>query len=254
MKQGKLIDPLRRILMTAMLVPWLSHAVAGQVCDDKVVASLKARWQIGTDGSVKAASCKLWPDDNSKMLVALVYEPPNYPAVTDHQLPLYLAIVNLESLNVLGSYQGSIEEDAVTLVNEGSLAFDTARYFLAKNVRAFGLRISATVEPRYAEGGSDDVLSLYVIEGTQIRPVLQNLSMQYWRYKGGVYGGATNYTTKKTDLSLSVTPTTSHGFFDLLVSAKTTGLRKTITQKLHYDGQVYPFDMIDLKIKLSGSK
>lgn len=254
MKQGKLIDPLRRILLTAMLAPWLSQAVAGQVCDDKVVASLKASWQIGTEGSVRAASCKLWPDDSSKMFVALAYEPPNYPAVTDHQLPLYLAIVNLESLNVLGSYKGSIEEDAVTLVNEGSLAFDTARYFLAKNVRAFGLRVSATVQPRFSEGGYGDVLSLYVIEGEQIRPVLHDLPMRYWTYEGGFYGGGTNYTTKKTDFSLSVAPTTSHGFFDLLVTAKTTGLRKTTTQKLQYDGQVYPFDMIDLQIKLSGSK
>jgi hypothetical protein len=237
-----------------MLAPWLSHAVAGQVCDDKIVASLKASWQIGPEGSVRAASCKLWPDDSSKMLVALAYAPPNYPAVTGHQLPLYLAIVNLESLNVFSSYKGSIEEDAVTLVNEGSLAFDTARYFLAKNVRAFGLRVSANVQPNLSEGGSDDVLSLYVIEGEQIRPVLHDLPMQHWTYEGGVYGGETNYTTKKTVFSLSVAPTMSHGCFDLLVGGKTTGLRKTITQKLQYDGQVYPFDEIGLRIKLSGSK
>ena len=254
MKLGKLIDPLRGLLLTAMLVPWLGQAVAGQVCDDKVVASLKASWQIGTEGSVRAASCKLWPDDSSKMLVAIAYEPPNYPAVTDHQLPLYLAIVNLESLNVLGSYKGSIDEDASTHVTEESLAFDTARYFLAKNVRAFGLRVSANVEPRYSEGGYDDVLSLYVIDGTQIRPVLHDLPMQHWTYEGGVYGAETNYMTKKTDFSLSLAPTTSHGLLDLLVTGKTTGLRKTITQKLQYDGQIYPFDMIKLRIKLSGSR
>jgi len=188
------------------------------------------------------------------MLVAIAYEPPKYPAATNYQLPLYIAMVNVDTLNILSAYRGSIGEDAVTHVNEGSLKFDTARYFLAKNVRAFGLRISANVEPRFSEGGYDDFLSLYILDGKEMRPVLTDLAMRHWTYEGGVPGGPKNYTTRVTDFTLTIAPTVSHGFSDLLISAKTTGEKKILTHKLRYNGKFYPFEIIDLRIKLSGSK
>ncbi|UUZ69419.1 hypothetical protein LP416_07975 [Polaromonas sp. P2-4] len=219
-----------------------------------MIDSLRVTLQIGTEGNVRAASCKAWPDDKNIMLVAIAYEPPKYPAATNYQLPLYIAMVNAGTLAILSTYKGSIGEDAVTHVNEGSLKLDTARYFLAKDVRAFGLRVSANVEPRFSEGGYDDSLSLYILEGKEMRPVLRDLAMRHWTYEKGVPGGTKNYTTRVTDFTLTVAPTVSHGFSDLLISARTTGNRKILRHKLRYDGKFYPFDIIDLRIKLSGSK
>jgi hypothetical protein len=154
--------------------------------------------------------------------------------------------VNSNTLNILSSYKGSVSEDAVTHINERSLVFDTARYFLTKESRAFGLRVYANVEPRFSEGGYDDFLSLYVVDGKQIRPVLTQLAMRHWTYQGGGPGGTTNYTTIITNFTVMIAPTTSHGFADLLISAKTIGKKKVLTHKLRYDGKFYPFDMIDL--------
>jgi predicted transposase YbfD/YdcC len=254
MNPTKSIRALHCLIFMAMLAPLLCFAETAQVCEDKVVAALTTALDIGTEGEVRAASCKLWPDDKNKMLVAIAYEPPKYPDATNYQLPLYILMVNSSTLNILSSYKGSVSEDAVTHINERSLVFDTARYLLTKEVRAFGLRVYANVEPRFSEGGYDDFLSLYVVDGKQIRPVLTQLAMRHWTYQGGVPGGTTNYTTIITNFTLTIAPTTSHGFADLLISAKTVGKKKVLTHKLRYDGKFYPFDMIDLRIKLSGAE
>lgn len=217
---------------------------------------------IGEENSIRANTCKEWPDDKSKMLAVIAYEPPKYPESTNYELPFHIAMVNASTLKILSHYRGSISEDAVTHVNEYSLQLDTARYFLTKDVRAFGLRVQGNVEPRFSEGGSDDYLSLYVFEGKEIRPVLTGLPMRRWVYEGdipGVYQGipadgtTDNHTTKVTNFTLGIAQTTSHGFADLLITAKTRGRKKILTHRLRYDGKSYPFEFMDLD-KLSGSK
>jgi hypothetical protein len=88
------------LIFMAMLAPLLCFAETAQVCEDEVVAALTTALDIGTDGKVRAASCKLWPDDKNKMLVAIAYEPPKYPDATNYQLPLYILMVNSQGYRI----------------------------------------------------------------------------------------------------------------------------------------------------------
>lgn len=253
---------LRFLTLVWALAPSPSHADIKQACTDKVIASLRATLIIGEENSIRASACKLWLGDKSKMLTVIAYEPPKYPESTNYELPFHIAMLNASTLKILSHYKGSVSEDAVTHVNESSLQLDTARYFLTKDIRAFGLRVQANVEPRFSEGGTDDYLSLYVFEGKEIRPVLTGLPMRRWVYVGdipGIYEGipadgtTDNHTTKVTNFTLNIAQTTSHGFADLLIIAKTSGRKKILTHRLRYDGKSYPFEFKYLD-KLSGSE
>ena len=170
MENLRFMRMLRVFTLSLVLASPLSHAEIRQVCTDTVIASLKATLELGDENTIRASACKQWPDDESKMLVAIAYEPAKYPESTNFELPLQIVMVNADALKILSHYKGSISEDAVTHVEQYSLEFDTGRYFLGKNIRAFGLKIHANVEPRFSEGGADDYLSLYVFEGKEIRP------------------------------------------------------------------------------------
>lgn len=260
MNNISLIHLLRFLTLAWALAPSLSYADIKQVCTDTLIASLRATLIIGEENSIRASACKQWPDDRSKMLAVIAYEPPKYPESTNYELPFHIAMVNANTLKILSHYKRSISEDAVTRVNEYSLQLDTARYFLTKDIRAFGLRVHANVEPRFSEGGSDDYLSLYIFEGKEIRPVLTGLPMRRWRYDDnipGIYQGipadgtTDNHTTIVTNFTLNIAQTTSNGFADLLITAKTSGRRKILKHQLRYDGKSYPFEFRDLD-KLSG--
>ena len=132
--------------------------------------------------------------------------------------------------------------------------FDLAPYVLATGVRAFGLEISGYLEPKFSGGGSDDDLTLHVIEGNKIRPGLSDLTMRNWSSPEAVEDRDDPCKTRTTTYTLRVANTASNGFAALLISAKTSCRRKVLTHRLRYDGASYPFELTDLWIKLSGSK
>lgn len=213
------------------------HAREEQTCE-KVMNALRVTLPIGPDDAIRASACKLWPDDKTKMLVAIAFESATQePESQEMQIPYYVALVNAETFQVLSRYKSVIEQDATTDIHGSSLWLDTARYFLKPDTRAFGLRVSSFHDRCTYEGGSDNALTLFVIDGFTMRPVLQDLYLSSWRYEGNRCGDG-EVSEKRVDLTLSVEPTRTNGYADLMVTAKSSDNKKW-TVNMRYNGKQY---------------
>lgn len=225
-----------------------SHAELEQKCTDATIISLKAALQIKDEETVRASACKKWPDDNNKLLAAIAYEPINYNEEAEYDLPFYMVIVDANTSKVISRYKGIIPEDAATHVSENSLKLDTARYFLAKSTRAFGLRVSSFQDRCLYEGGFSNDFTLFVTEGSKIRPVLSGLTLSQWQHQGGNRcSSEENIITRETNSFLSVEPTISHGFHDLLITTKRNDSNDKLTVKISYDGESYSLQSFNEK-------
>lgn len=162
---------------------------------------------------------------------------------------LDLSIVNASTYNPIASYRkpGAYNSDAVRL---DDLRIDTARYRLAPQVRAFGLR-SMFAHSSHAIPYEKTDLALYVREGNELRPVLEGLVVA--KNNGEFINDCEGYT-KTIRRTVEIGPSSHHGLADLIITtngskmkntqsgkeclSKTTRLKqKQIT--LTYDGQQY---------------
>ena len=178
----------------------------------------------GADGDTPlvASACKADPVAPGNTYVALAYDEGEPYTKT-----LILAIT--EGDRVLADYRGEITEDAELTLQSDSLRIDTAPYRLAKDVRAFGLDVSGWQSPNCGEGGTGPTRSLYIREGTHIRPVLTHLYLSSWRFITQGRGRCNPMAPpdaptiiEETAYTLSVLPGVTHGFHDLLVTASST--------------------------------
>ena len=136
------------------------------------------------------------------------------------------------------------------------LSIDTARYKLTSDLRAFGVRAGFTGSSR-ANPFEQSVLSLYVREGNALRPVLEQLVIES---SNGEWDTHCVGEFSRTQRTLDLAKTSSHGFADLIVRSVTTGTQntlgktdcestdsvgKTVLTTLRYDGRQYvvPKDM-----------
>lgn len=184
-------------------------------------------------GIIISGVCKAWPAGGSKMLAAFAYD-----AGVEYEKKLVVALVDTARHKIAASYQGAIPEDAASEVGSNSLWLDTARYTLSANTRAFGLRASTFRDRCTYEGGYDNDLTLFVVDGKAIRPVL-GLTMTHWRYQGVSRCNGEEPSRIEASLLISVAPTRSNGFADLLISARRDDAKRPLTVKLHYDGRIY---------------
>ncbi|WP_248738058.1 hypothetical protein [Pseudomonas sp. MWU12-2029] len=218
--------------------------MAGQVLADCVPAPVTNP----RDFSV----CKEWPAYPGLTLNAVSkFEPdPVYGKTGDvGSYDLALSVVSAEVSEPLATYYkpSAFLSDAFALE---SVEFDTARYKLTPEIRAFGVRVvfkgSSRVNPM-----DETSLSLYVKEGDTLRPVLDRLVM--YRYNGEWDGNCAGERAS-TLRTIEIGKTSSHGYADLIVKSVTTGIvgkgdpgtcdEKTTTAKpvlttLRYDGKSY---------------
>lgn len=252
------------VLLGAGLLAARCHAQDGaagaqkdQPCQPALIQSLSEQLKLpglvaaGADGdsgnsTVVAAACKASPADRRQTYVALAYD-----AGDQDGKRLVLAIV--EGGHVLADYRGEIYEDATLTVQSDSLHIDTARYVLAKGVRAFGLDVSGWASPNCGDGGLGPSRALYIREGAHIRRVLADMSLSSWRYlqEGNDRCNSSAPADAPTVIehtrhTLRVLPETSHGFHDLQVTTTTTTRDDGKPGKagaryvLKYDGRRYP--------------
>jgi ankyrin repeat protein len=185
-------------------------------------------------GIIVSVVCKHWPNDNAKSIAAFAFD-----AGVEYEKQLLVALVDTTKSQIIASYKSTIEEDAATEVNSYSLKLDTARYILSKNTRAFGLRTNIFKDRCTYEGGGDDELTLFVVDGERIRPVL-DLTMSQWEYgRGNRCSGDREVSRKEANLFISVEPTVSNGFADLLITAKGNDGKAPLRAKIYYDGTHY---------------
>ena len=218
-----------------------------QICTDKTLDAVghfleTEPFSIG--GVVVAAACKSFPSDRSLTLVSAAYD----GNIQDGKA-LVIALVDEPRGQVVSSYRGTIEEHAAMRLVASSLRLDTPPYVLAPGVRAFGLDLtSGELYHPCIEGGSGSIRTLYVREGAQIRPVLLDLVKSEWHAVQGTANCPSSpepLIVESFKLTLSMSPKSSHGYRDIVVTARSSrddGLatnRMPFRHTLHYDGRVY---------------
>ncbi|MBK9218540.1 MAG: hypothetical protein IPL70_09030 [Uliginosibacterium sp.] len=188
---------------------------------------------VENGGLLVAGICKPWPANKSRTIAAFAYD-----AGIEYEKQLLLAVIDRPSNRVIASYKGVITEDAGTEVSSYSLRLDTARYTLSKNARAFGLRLSTFRDRCTYEGGSDDELTLFVVDGQTIRPVLTE-TMSHWSYGGGNRCGGEDAPSTDANTLINIEPTISNGFADLRFTAIRSDKKKPISVVVRYSGERY---------------
>jgi hypothetical protein len=174
---------------------------------------------------IVSEACKTWPYKPELTLVAVAYD-----AGVEHEKELVVAVFDKKRKRVVHSYQRRIVEDALTMLLDDSLGFDTARYQLAENMRAFGLRFHNYANgPRCRENFWNDQLTLFVPEGKSLRPVLslyrnraEELGCESVCFDTlqGLETSECLATVKNAHLSISIDESIGmNGFHDLQVTA-----------------------------------
>ncbi len=242
---------LKCILLIAL---WFSQGVLAQpereasLCSDVIVKSVGNHFNLDNfsypasgmypstknGGLIVAGICKPWPANNSRIIAAFAYD-----AGVEFEKQLLLAVIDAPSNRVIAFYRGTIPEDAASEVNADSLRLDTARYILSKTTRAFGLRTSTFRDRCSYEGGFDDQLTLYVIDGKQLRPILSETMWQWRRYGAGNPCGGEDVPTIDAKTFISVENTSSNGFADLRLSVKSNAKQQPPSVVVKYNGENY---------------
>jgi len=184
-------------------------------------------------GLIVAGVCKQWPGSQNRTIAAFAYD-----GGLDHEKVLLVAVVERPDTRVIASYRGVIPEDAASEISSRSLSLDIARYTLSKRVRAFGVRVNSFRERCAYEGGLDDALRLFVMEGPTIRPVLFE-TMWHWSYSPGDRCGGQALPRVDARIVIAVEPTASLGFADLRLTATRSDGKKPISHVVKYNGQRY---------------
>lgn len=227
---------------------WSQTAQPSTACTAKIEQALAKnigiKWKAGSDDDVTASACKVWPYDQTKLLAAIAFN----AGVQDTKV-FAVAIADASSGKVLSSYNRSVEEDTGIAFGKSSLRIDTAPYQLAESVRAFGVRFTSDARGASCPDGIwRDELTLFVPEKNRLRPVLKGLAMNRSEARSGCFGhSSSDLVFDEATLSLTLAPTSSHGFKDLLVTASIrrqgdlvrAGAATTERYLFRYDGQTY---------------
>src|SRR5690606_30247406 len=137
------LRPTKRILTRVAWIVAAAFAVAAVPalaaagdCPEGVVESLRTSDAFGEipppdyPMNVVAETCKAWPHDPSRLLVAAAYSTDESFA-GNRSLHIRVAMLDAEDHRFLAGYALRKEEDAALELSEDSLSLDTARYDLA---------------------------------------------------------------------------------------------------------------------------
>ncbi|MFJ4194844.1 hypothetical protein [Pseudomonas sp. NPDC089534] len=200
-----------------MLTPTRLLIVLGLLA---ITAQAQAACETKPFNGHSLSRCKIWPAFANQAISAKSSFVPDADGGQDGVFDLELSVVNASSLKPLVTYvkPGAFNSDAIRF---DDLKIDTARYRLATEVRAFGLRSSFGHSSRANPYEKTD-LALYVREGDKLRPVLEGLVV----YKNsGEWMANCEGEGKTLRRTLEVGPQTHHGFSDLIVTTKGTQLK-----------------------------
>ncbi|MCU0120413.1 hypothetical protein N8H74_19280 [Pseudomonas sp. B2M1-30] len=192
--------------------------------------------------------CKEWPAYEGLTLSAYAHL---NPAVADAfgTYDLDVSVLSEGHSAPIAAYH---QAAAYTLEGVGlqELALDTARYKLAPDLRAFGVRARLNNASRL-NPVEENQLSLYVREGAKLRSVLSKLLVYQY---GGEWDGNCAGERFEITRTVEIAKTNSHAYADLIVKTQQTHTTsvgegdacedKTIVDKpvlttLRYDGDSY---------------
>ncbi|MCX8997069.1 hypothetical protein NOF55_08105 [Rhizobiaceae bacterium BDR2-2] len=158
-----------------------------------------------------AVVCRIWPARPELMLVAV---PLMKEQLDDrNEGALDLLVLDSRTLHVTHRLRldDAMSDDAIRI---RSVAFDTARYRLAPDKMAFGLRLSLEGSSR-ANPFEEVTLRLYAIEGDRLVPVLDRIVV---RQNAGEWDTMCSGEFEKTTRTLSMDSRTHKGAADIVVT------------------------------------
>jgi hypothetical protein len=214
---GVTIRSASRVGITVILLVASLPALAD--CEGLITSMNKRLNYPDLDTRAYVADCKVWPAHPDKTIVALAHfqEGSNFslPPTSDEGLyDLDVLIVRTGTEEVLHRLlqKGALTSDAIGL---REIAIDTARYTLAKETSAFGVR--ANRRNPHAEIQS---ISLYVVRGNALKQVMNKLmTLESFSENQALADCARSSDIRRT---LAMAGTSSHGFADLIVKEKST--------------------------------
>ncbi|MCL1530636.1 hypothetical protein M3O57_03465 [Xanthomonas nasturtii] len=268
MRQGRL--SVRAVRSAGVLVGlWAALAAcpafaqsAGATCEAGDVAAVAGIATAGVVGGVAAAvpveravaqTCKPWPYDPAIRLAAIAFSDDAGTAPGERQLELRVAMLDASSGKVLAFYAQDMGEDAAFELDADSLRLDTARYDLAKGVRAVGVVVhSAARGPSCPDFYSNQALTLLMREGRSLRPVLQRDLHAWQRVKGEPCSlGKGGVVTETAKVVVGMASQAHAGHADIVLAANVvttetapgsdtdTERTRRVRQVLRYDGKRY---------------
>jgi hypothetical protein len=242
-------------LLCAALMAQSCFAQSSQRCSGATIDLLgkalnnSAGPPINLPGAISSAACKPLPADQNTLVAAIAYSgtaQANKGAAEGKEL--FLALINQQNKQIIASYHGFIEEDASLRVDENSLRIDTAAYALADGVRAFGVDVLSAYMPNCGDGSFGALRSLYLREGRNLRPVLNDFFTTTSMHRKGsnCASDASESLIEKFDRYLSTGQNSHHGLRDLAVTITSKmdngsqSPRRPFHFTLQYDGKKYP--------------
>jgi hypothetical protein len=242
----------RRLLLGFLLA--LLSAGGHAACDTGLAERMHAKLHAKRALDHERAVCQPWRGFAGRFVVVLpLPRPSNEQGVRHFDLDVLVVQQadngNTERATVVSRLfePSALSEDAVRI---SEIKVDTARYTLASDARAFGVRVvrqgSSRVNPY-----SNETLTLYVPRGAKLAKVLDGLELTVERGEWDA-NCAGNFETLRGGLSIA--DSTSHGYADLLLRETRTETRSSsqgdecVTQErpakfssrmLRYDGAAY---------------
>lgn len=242
----------RRLLVGFLLA--LLSAFGHAACDTGLAERMHAKLHAKRALDHERAVCQPWRGFAGRFIVVLpLPHPSTGPGVTQFDLDVLVVQQadngNTERAKVVSRLfePSAMSEDAVRI---RQIKVDTARYTLAGDARAFGLRIvrqgSSRVNPY-----SNETLTLYVPRGPRLAKVLDGLEVTLERGEWDA-NCAGNFETVRGNLSIARDK--SNGYADLLLRQTRTETRssaqgdecvtrerpaKFSSRMLRYDGTTY---------------
>lgn len=230
---------------------------APPACADELPAQVAGA--LGYLVAPQFQACKPMPDDPQTSILAMLLpslsgELPAESAVEEGtgegEFDLEVLLVRTADGEVLSRLliENAYASDAWRL---SGITIDTARYRLARGVRAFGVRVSHSASSRVSPAGAS-VLSLFVRDGFELRRVLQDLAVETSR---GEWDMNCEGEFEERQRTIAVSPAGGKGLADLIVTTTTTVTRNRMVRGecverasrgkpsravMHHDGKTYP--------------
>ncbi len=246
---------LRRACIAGVLavIGTASHAS----CDSGLAERMHAKLHPDRELDRDKAGCKAWPGFLGRYIVVLPLPRPSSPAgSTEYDLDVMVVQQadngNTDRARIASRIFESraLMEDAIRITD---IQIDTARYTLAPDVRAFGLRVKHSGASR-ANPYANEELHLYVPQGEHLRKVLDGLETTRERGEWDT-SCAGKFEQLRTSVAVSRTAA-SRGYADLSLSRTRIEIHATPTVEgecaereqpasfktftLQYDGTRYP--------------
>lgn len=203
------------VALTLAAVSLASHAS----CDSGLAERIHAKLHPDRTLDSERAACKAWPAFLGRYIVVLpLPRPSTSPGVTEFDLDVVVVQQadngNTERARIASRLfePRALLEDAVRI---SDIQIDTARYLLAPDTRAFGLRVRHRGNSR-ANPYANEELRLYVPQGEQLRKVLDGLETTRERGEWDMADCAGKFEQLRTSVAVS-RAVGKHGYADLLL-------------------------------------